>query len=102
MAPADQCFSSSLSARLKLDEGYQGEQPFGRERMMMTDCNLDSSVPDWVIEHPETFSFFQASGIDYSCGGKSLECACREAGLDPDTVLAGLLARIAARQQPPQ
>jgi len=56
----------------------------------MTSCDLDTSVPDWIIEHPETLAVFQALGIDYSCGGKSLAYACRQQGLDAKAVLAKL------------
>lgn len=58
---------------------------------MMTSCDLDTSVTDWVIEHPEVLAVFQEWGIDYSCGGKSLAYACRERGLDAEAVLATLL-----------
>lgn len=54
----------------------------------MTECDLDSSVPDWVIEYPPVLQLFQELGIDYCCGGKSLESACREQDLDPQQVLA--------------
>lgn len=57
----------------------------------MTSCDLDTSVPDWVIEHPETLAVFQELGIDYSCGGKSLGYACRERELDVQMVQAKLL-----------
>ena len=57
----------------------------------MINCDLDTSVPDWVIEHPETLIIFQTLGIDYSCGGKSLRYACREQGLDGDSVMSDLL-----------
>lgn len=60
----------------------------------MTECTLDSSVPDWVIEHPATLAVFQRLGIDYCCGGKSLEYACREQGLDAHAVLKTLLRSI--------
>lgn len=60
----------------------------------MMECTLDSSVPDWVIEYPETLAVFQNLGIDYSCGGKSLEFACREQGLNADAVLKSLLRSI--------
>ncbi|RUL89679.1 DUF542 domain-containing protein [Tautonia sociabilis] len=53
----------------------------------MTSCDLDTSVPDWVIEHPETLAVFRALGIDYCCGGKSLAYACQERGLDERMVL---------------
>ena len=57
----------------------------------MTPCDLDTSVPDWVIDHPQTLAVFEALGIDCSCGGKSLGYLCRERGLDAEAVLAKLL-----------
>jgi iron-sulfur cluster repair protein YtfE (RIC family) len=56
----------------------------------VTSCDLETSVPDWVIDHPETLALFQELGIDYCCGGKSLEYACREQGHAPATVLGKL------------
>ncbi|MEZ6093443.1 MAG: DUF542 domain-containing protein [Pirellulaceae bacterium] len=50
-------------------------------------CDLATSVPDWLIEYPPLLALFQKLGIDYCCGGKSLETACREKGLDPTNVL---------------
>ena len=34
----------------------------------MTDCDLETSVPDWIIDHPETFAVFQELGI---CNGSA-------------------------------
>lgn len=59
----------------------------------MTSCDLDTSVPDWIIEHPDTLAVFQELGIDYSCGGKSLAYVCGQRGLDAAAVLAMLLRR---------
>ena len=59
--------------------------------MATAHCDLDSSVPDWVIEHPETLAVFRELGIDYSCGGKSLASACRQQGLDAEAVQTKLL-----------
>lgn len=56
----------------------------------MTGCDLDTAVADWVIEHPETLKVFQDLGVEYSCGGRSLDFACRERGLDGSSVLAAL------------
>ena len=56
----------------------------------MGDCDLDTPVPDWVIEHPETLTGFQELGIDYCCGGKSLAYACRDRGLNAAAVVARL------------
>ncbi len=60
----------------------------------MTTCDLDTSVPEWIIEHPETLEVFEELGIDYSCGGKSLAFACQEQGLNAITVLSKLLLRL--------
>ena len=61
----------------------------------MIGCGLDTPVPDWVIEHPESLAVFQELGIDYCCGGKSLAYACRERGLDAPTILAKLSRLVA-------
>lgn len=49
----------------------------------MDAIDLDSSVPDILIEHPELFELLRALGVECTCGGKSLGTACRERGLDP-------------------
>lgn len=64
----------------------------------MVDCSLDSSVPDWIIDHPETETVFQEFGIDTSCGGKSLVYLCDDLDLDPHLVLTALHSSIAARR----
>jgi iron-sulfur cluster repair protein YtfE (RIC family) len=64
----------------------------------MSECDLDTSVPDWVIEHPETLAVFQRLAIETCCGGKSLRYACRQQGLDPETVLAALRSTLVASQ----
>jgi iron-sulfur cluster repair protein YtfE (RIC family) len=50
-------------------------------------CDLETSVADWVIEHPAVLGVMERLGIDYNCGGTSLEWACRRRGLDPAAVL---------------
>lgn len=67
----------------------------------MTDCTLDSSVVDWILEHPETMPFFESLGIDCSCAGKSLEYACRHARLEPQVVFARLKQLILAAAAKP-
>jgi len=57
----------------------------------MSECDLDTSVPDWVIDHPETFSLFRELGIDTCCCGKSLAYACSQQGLDEQAVLKKLI-----------
>jgi iron-sulfur cluster repair protein YtfE (RIC family) len=59
-------------------------------------CDLDNSVPDWIIDHPETAAVFDQWRIDTSCGGKSLEYLCHQAGLDPHMVLDRLRQAILA------
>ncbi len=56
----------------------------------MTSCDLDTSIPDWLIDHPSTQIVFESLGIDGSCGGKSLGYACVERGLDARKVLEQL------------
>jgi regulator of cell morphogenesis and NO signaling len=57
----------------------------------MTDVNLNSSVGNWVAAHPQTSRVFEALKIDYCCGGgKSLEQACWDRGLDPKRVIQQL------------
>lgn len=65
----------------------------------MTDCDLDTPVPDWVIEHPETLAVFQELRIDTCCGGKSLEFACHQQGLDAQAVLEKLLGCLHVKGQ---
>ncbi len=54
--------------------------------------DIHSSVPDWLIEFPHLLRLIEQLGLDYSCGGKSLQAAAEEAGLDPLAVLAQLQA----------
>ena len=54
----------------------------------------DSSVPDWIIEHPRLMPLLQELGIDYSCGGKSLNTACQERGLSASEVLRQFYDRL--------
>jgi regulator of cell morphogenesis and NO signaling len=54
--------------------------------------DLDSSLPDWLIDVPGSADVFKRYGLDSSCGGKSLEYVCRQAGLDPEQVLRELQA----------
>lgn len=61
---------------------------------IITDCDLDTPVPDWIIDHPQSLALFKELGIDYSCGGKSLGYVCRQRGLDPNEVFQELQRRI--------
>lgn len=55
--------------------------------MAVNECDRETSVPDWLIEHPEILPIIQNLGIDYSCGGKSLEYVCENRGLDVNAVM---------------
>ena len=57
----------------------------------MTSCDLETSVPDWIIEHPQTLAVFLQFGLDYSCGGKSLRYLCQQQGVNAEYVLDTLL-----------
>ena len=59
--------------------------------MSKVHCDLDTSVSDWVIDHPESLIVFQELAIDYCCGGKSLAYACRQQEMDAHAVLAELI-----------
>lgn len=59
-------------------------------------CSLEDGVPDWIVEYPETLAVFQRLGIEYTCGGRSLEFACRERGYAPQSVLSQLFQAIDA------
>ena len=64
----------------------------------MDEADLDLSVADWVIDHPYAARVFDELGIEYCCAGKSLGYACRERGLDPQTVLARLVGEESGSQ----
>lgn len=63
----------------------------------MDSVDLDCSVPDCLIDHPELLPLFQDLGIDYCCGGKSLGAACRERDLNPFNVLVQCNAHLHGR-----
>lgn len=61
-------------------------------------CDLHDSVPDWIIEHPETEIIFCELGLEKNCGGKSLEYLCYQQGLNPNKVLQRLRGVISASE----
>ncbi len=58
----------------------------------MTEAEVpDGSVGEVVEENPFHSEIFEKHGIDYWCNGdRSLEAACRDAGVDVDEVVADL------------
>lgn len=63
----------------------------------MSAPSLASTVGQLVVDRPARSRVFQHLGIDFCCGGKlTLEQAARRRNLEPNTVLAVLLAAEAA------
>ncbi len=58
-------------------------------------CDLDCTIPEWIIEHPETTRVFSDLGLDIGCAGKSLRYVCVHQGLSPPEVLERLRTAIA-------
>lgn len=83
----------SPDARLRLEGDLLPANTTTIEPMTAENAELEMSIPDWLIEHPESLRRLEALGIDYICGGKSLATACRERGLDPRQTLADLKRR---------
>jgi regulator of cell morphogenesis and NO signaling len=65
----------------------------------MSAIESDTKLGDLVVAHPELARELERRGLDYCCGGRrSMAAACREAGLDPDAVLADLAAATATEE----
>lgn len=62
----------------------------------MDDDDLEAAISDWVVDHPEAIPVLERWGIDYCCGGKSLEYACLQRNVDPYRVLREV-RRLASR-----
>lgn len=58
---------------------------------------LETSVVDWATDFPESIPVFKTFGVDYCCGGKSLEYACRHSGVDPLVFLEALRRALSDR-----
>jgi len=57
----------------------------------MTALDVNTPVGQWVAQHPATSRIFEASGIDYCCGGnKPLAQACADRQIDPRELLSRL------------
>ena len=52
--------------------------------------DIHTSVADWAVDCPAAIVVFEQYGIDYCCGGKSLEYACRQAGANLQEVVEKL------------
>ncbi|MEW4491075.1 hypothetical protein AB1L42_23565 [Thalassoglobus sp. JC818] len=57
-------------------------------------CDEDHSIPDWILEHPETMRVFETLGFDVTCGGRSLGYVAQQHGQRIEDVLRMLEAAI--------
>lgn len=57
----------------------------------MITLDITDPIVDWVIEHPHAVALFEQHGIDYTCGGKSLEYACEQRGEDARWIVREIL-----------
>lgn len=53
-------------------------------------CGLETSIPDWIIEYPQTSKVFAEFGLDTSCGGRSLEYVCQQRDVSVELILERL------------
>lgn len=57
----------------------------------MKKITLQSTIEEIMAGNPDTAEQFEKLGIDFCCGGKAtLEVACVDRGLDPDSILDAL------------
>jgi len=50
--------------------------------------NIESTLAELAITHPEASRVFHRSGLDYCCGGgRTLRHACETRGIDPQAIL---------------
>lgn len=57
----------------------------------MSRLDVTDPIVDWVIEYPHAVPLFEQHGIDYTCGGKSLEFACEQRGVDAQRIAREIL-----------
>jgi len=68
----------------------------------MSTVQAEETVGEMVARRPALSRVFEQAGIDYCCGGKrTLRQACKEKGLDVESVLAELEESVAATQGEP-
>lgn len=67
----------------------------------MTQLSLETTVGNWVAQHPQVSRVFESLQIDYCCGGsKSLQQACWERQLDPQQVVQDLEHAVTRDENP--
>tara|TARA_R110002095_G_scaffold119286_2_gene103857 strand:- start:256 stop:465 length:210 start_codon:yes stop_codon:yes gene_type:complete len=52
------------------------------------ECDLESSLVDWIIEYPQLERLFQELQLEYHCGGRSMEYECLRQGFNPQHILS--------------
>ncbi|MEE9404940.1 MAG: iron-sulfur cluster repair di-iron protein [Algisphaera sp.] len=63
---------------------------------MNNNLTSQSTVGQWIAQFPQWSVVFEQLNIDYCCGGKKpLDAACKQAGLDADTLVTALKAAAA-------
>jgi iron-sulfur cluster repair protein YtfE (RIC family) len=62
----------------------------------MSEIDFEKGVADWAVDCPAAVAIFEQYGIDYCCGGKSLQYACRQAGAALEEIAKKLQAAISA------
>lgn len=68
----------------------------------MSTISTERTIAELVLERPARSRTFESLGIDYCCGGKkTLEAVCAKKQLDPQAVVAQLLAGDAAAADTP-
>lgn len=50
----------------------------------MSRLDVTAPIVEWVIEYPHAVPLFEQHDIDYTCGGKSLQYACEQRGVDAE------------------
>lgn len=69
----------------------------------MTVIDPATTLGALVTAHPRLARDLERRGLDYCCGGgRTLDEACRAAGLDPETIAAEMAAQVDATEPPPE
>ncbi len=53
-------------------------------------CDLTNTIPEWIVEYPESLALFESLELDTSCGGRSLEFLLVQQGYSPPDIFAKL------------
>ncbi|WP_166823421.1 DUF542 domain-containing protein [Thalassoroseus pseudoceratinae] len=67
----------------------------GSETDPIASLTPDDAIVDWATDVPESIRVFEKFGVDYCCGGKSLDYACGQRGIEVQQIVDEI--RIAAK-----